>query len=98
MIFYPNLKPTEPLPCGCVNNHMWWTVGALPGILMETRFDDPDGRWCPQCGEPDRYCVGEFGLTRRDPNTISISYALVVDDGGSVYVDRRLRGASSQEN
>lgn len=105
---------SDALPCLCANGHPWWSVGRTPEVLavvqravaaedfdpdeFDTRFFDQNGRWCPQCGEPDIYCAKTFGLVKRDPVELHAMYAVVVDDGGTVYVDRRLRGAAVQEN
>lgn len=104
----------DALACRCANEHMWFTVGRVPETLavvqrsltandfdpdeFDTRFFDENGRWCPQCGEPDLYCAKTFGLIKRDPTGLRAMYAVVVDGGGTVYVDRRLHGASAQEN
>lgn len=98
MAEHQRLQLLEALPCGCANGHGWWTIGLLPDVGVDAEFDDEDGRWCPQCGFPDQWCATEFGLEPRDPATIPITYAQVVDEGGTIYVDRRLPAATSQEN
>jgi len=55
-----------------------------------TTFDDPMGRWCPKCGEPDEWAAENDGLTAIDPATIRIDYATMLDSEGIVYKDRRL--------